>query len=84
MSDLKTIKTEIDEYALNSKKAPLEIIKVLEKFYFNKAVSAEIKFYKNRTKKVTQITKELKISHRRFYKILDDKNIEYTKYKKSK
>lgn len=84
MRGLNAIKTEIDNYALNSGKSELEIVEALKNYYFNKAVTAEIKLYKKRKKKVAQITKDLKISHRRFYKILEDKKIEFAKYNKEK
>ncbi|VXB47071.1 conserved hypothetical protein [Maribacter litoralis] len=83
MKGLQQIKSEIDLFAINSNKTELEVVDALHKYYFNKAVTAEIKHYKKKTKKVAQITKDLKISHRRFYKILEDKKIAFTKYNKS-
>ncbi|MDF4220259.1 MULTISPECIES: hypothetical protein [Maribacter] len=84
MKGLQQIKYEIELLTSTSSKTELEVVDALQKYYFNKAVTAEIKLYKKKKKKVAQITKDLKISHRRFYKILEDKKIEFTKYNKSK
>ena len=84
MKGLQQIKTEIELLTSTSNKTELEIVDALHKYYFNNAVTAEIKLYKKKKKKVAEITKDLKISHRRFYKILEDKKVEFTKYNKSK
>ncbi|WP_036150745.1 hypothetical protein [Maribacter forsetii] len=84
MKGLQQIKSEIELLTSTSNKTELEVVAALHKYYFNKAVTAEIKLYKKKKKKVAQITKDLKISHRRFYKILEDKKVEFTKYNKSK
>jgi hypothetical protein len=84
MKGLQDIKSAIDLFVDNNNKSALEVVDALHKYYFNKAVTAEIKLYKKKKKKVAQITKDLKISHRRFYKILKDKKVEFTKYNKSK
>ena len=84
MKGLQDIKAEIDQYVSSTNKPALEVIEALNKHYFNKAVTAEIKLYKKKKKKVAEITKDLKISHRRFYKILEDKKVEFTKYNKTK
>ena len=84
MKGLQQIKSEIELLTSSNNKTELEVVDALHKYYFNKAVTAEIKLYKKKKKKVAQITKDLKISHRRFYKILEDKKVEFTKYKKSK
>ena len=84
MKGLQQIKSEIELLTSSSNKTELEVVDALHKYYFNKAVTAEIKLYKKKKKKVAQITKDLKISHRRFYKILEDKKVEFTKYNKSK
>ena len=84
MKGLQDIKAEIDQYVSSTNKPALEVIEALNKHYFNKAVTAEIQLYKKKKKKVAEITKDLKISHRRFYKILEDKKVEFTKYNKSK
>lgn len=84
MKGLQEIKSEIDQLVSSNGKTELEVVDSLHKYYFNKAVTAEIKLYKKKKKKVAQITKDLKISHRRFYKILEDKKVEFTKYNKSK
>lgn len=83
MQGLTRIKEEIDAYVSESKHTELDVLEALKKYYFNKAVTAELKLYKKKTKKVAQITKDLKISHRRFYQILEDKKIEHTRYDKS-
>ncbi|MGO4920015.1 hypothetical protein [Maribacter spongiicola] len=84
MKGLQEIKSEIEQLVSTNGKTELEVVDALYKYYFNKAVTAEIKLYKKKKKKVAQITKDLKISHRRFYKILEDKKVEFTKYNKSK
>ncbi|WP_405411733.1 hypothetical protein [Maribacter sp. Asnod1-A12] len=84
MKGLQQIKSEIELLTNSNNKTELEVVDALHKYYFNKAVTAEIKLYKKKKKKVAQITKDLKISHRRFYKILEDKKVEFTKYNKSK
>ncbi|MDO1512850.1 hypothetical protein Q2T41_09305 [Maribacter confluentis] len=83
MKGLQEIKRAIDHYVETNNKTALEVVAALEKHYFNKAVTEEIKLYKKKKKKVAQITKDLKISHRRFYKILEDKKVAFTKYNKS-
>ncbi|WP_133759006.1 hypothetical protein [Gelidibacter sediminis] len=82
MSNLKNIKTEIEKYASNSNLTELQIVEKLEKHFFDKKVRANLKLYKKGTKKVSDITKDLKISPRKFYAILQKKNIEHKKYNK--
>tara|TARA_R110002051_G_scaffold115026_1_gene188007 strand:+ start:2158 stop:2427 length:270 start_codon:yes stop_codon:yes gene_type:complete len=84
MKGLQEIKSAIDLYVDGTNKSALEVVDTLNNFYFNKAVTAEIKLYKKKKKKVAQITKDLRISHRRFYKILEDKKVEFTRYNKDK
>ena len=84
MKGLQEIKTAIDLYVDDTNTSALKVVDALHKYYFNKAVTAEIKLYKKKKKKVAEITKDLKISHRRFYKILEDKKVEFTKYNKTK
>lgn len=83
MSNLKDIKSGIDNYANNSKLTELQIVAKLEKHYFDKKVNENLKLYKKGKKKVSEITKDLKISPRKFYAILEKKNITHQKYKKS-
>ncbi|WP_194768364.1 hypothetical protein [Tamlana sp. I1] len=83
MSNLKDIKSEIEKYANDSNLTELQIVEKLEKHYFDKKVNANLKLYKLGKKKVREITKDLKISHRKFYQILEKKNIGYKKYNKS-
>jgi len=82
MSPLKNIKSEIESYASNSNLTELQIVEKLEKYFFNKKVNENLKLYKKGKKKVSEITKDLKISPRKFYAILENKNIEHKKYKK--
>lgn len=82
MSSLSSIKSEIEAYASNSNLTELQIVERLEKFYFNKKVNENLKLYKKRKKKVSEITKDLQISPRKFYAILEKKKIEHTKYNK--
>lgn len=82
MSSLSNIKSEIEKYMNNSNLTELQVIKKLESHYFNKKVNENLKLYKKGTKKVSEITKDLKISPRKFYAILEKKKIEHKKYKK--
>ena len=82
MSSLSNIKLEIEKYANESNFTELQIVEKLEKYFFNKKVNVNLKLYKKGKKKVSEITKDLKISPRKFYAILEQKNIHHTKYKK--
>ncbi|AUS06375.1 hypothetical protein [Pseudotamlana carrageenivorans] len=82
MSSLKDIKSEIEKYAKESNLTELQIIEKLKKHYFNKKLNDNLKLYKKGQKKVSDITKDLKISPRKFYGILKTKNIEFKKYNK--
>ena len=82
MSNFKDIKSEIEKYANESNLNELQIVAKLEKHYFDKKVNENLKLYKKGKKKVSEITKDLKISPRKFYGILENKNIEHKKYKK--
>ncbi|WP_254712616.1 hypothetical protein [Polaribacter sp. R2A056_3_33] len=82
MSNLKDIKSEIEKYANDSNLTELQIVKKLEKHYFDKEVNKNLTLYKKGKKKVSEITKDLKISPRKFYAILEKKKIEHKKYKK--
>ena len=84
MRNLSNIKIEIENYANESNLTELQIVEKLEKHYFNKKINENLKLYKKGKKKVSEITKDLKISPRKFYAILEQKNIEHTKYNKSK
>ena len=83
MSNLKDIKSEIERYASGSNLTELKIVEKLEKHYFDKKVNENLKLYKKGKKKVSEITKDLKISPRKFYGILEKKSIRYKKYNKS-
>lgn len=72
MSNLTNIKSEIEKYANDSNLTELQIVEKLEKHYFDKKGK----------KKVSDITKDLKISPRKFYAILKKKKIGHKKYKK--
>lgn len=82
MSNLINIKSEIKKYANNSNLTELQIVEKLEKYYFNKKVIKNLKLYKKGKRKVSEITKDLKISPRKFYAILEKNKIEFKKYKK--
>ena len=84
MSNLTNIKSEIEKYVNNSNLTELQIVEKLEKHYFNKKVNENLKLYKKGKKKVSEITKDLKISPRKFYAILEQKKIEHKKYNKQK
>ncbi len=82
-NNLSKIKSELETYASESNLTELQVIDKLKGFYFNKEVNENLKLYKKRKKKVSEITKDLKISPRRFYAILEKKKVEHTKYKKT-
>lgn len=82
MSYLSNIRLEIENYANDSNLTEFQIVEKLEKYYFNKKVNDNLKLYKKGKKKVSEITKDLKISPRKFYAILENKKIEHKKYKK--
>lgn len=81
--DLTQLKTELETCAVASNLTELQIIDKLKTYYFNKEVTENLKLYKKRKKKVREITKDLKISPRKFYAILEKRKIEHTKYNKS-
>ena len=82
MSNLSNIKSEIENYANDSNLTELQIVEKLEKHYFDKNVTENLKLYKKGKKRVSDITKDLKISPRKFYAILEKKKIGHKKYKK--
>lgn len=84
MSNLTTIKSEIEKCANESNLTELQIVVKLENHFFNKKVNENLKLYKKGKKKVSDITKDLKISPRKFYAILANKKIEHKKYNKEK
>ncbi|WP_456441594.1 hypothetical protein [Psychroserpens sp.] len=82
-ANLKEVKFQIENYASESNLSELEVIDKLKDYYFNKEVTKNLNFYKKKNKKVREITKDLKISHRKFYALLEKKNIEFKKYKRA-
>ena len=82
MSNLSNIKLEIEKYANHSNLTESQIVEKLEAHYFNKKVNENLKLYKKGKKKVSDITKDLKISPRKFYAILQKKKIVHKKYNK--
>lgn len=82
MGSLSNIKLEIEKYANESNFTELQIVEKLEKYFFNKKFNENLKLYKKGKKKVSEITKDLKISPRKFYATLENKNVEHKKYKK--
>jgi hypothetical protein len=82
-NNLSKVKSELETYASESNLTELQIVDKLKDYYFNKEVNENLKLYKKRNKKVSEITKDLKISPRRFYAILEKKKVEHTKYKKA-
>ncbi|TXE16723.1 hypothetical protein ES692_11730 [Psychroserpens burtonensis] len=83
-NSLSKIKSELETYARESNVTELQIIDQLKEYYFNKEVNENLKLYKKSKKKVSEITKDLRISPRKFYAILEKKKVEHTKYKKAK
>ena len=81
MPNLSNIKTEIEKYVGESNLTELQVLEKLKNHYFNNEVNKNLKLYKKGKKKVADITKDLKISPRKFYAILEKKNISHTKVK---
>jgi hypothetical protein len=79
---MKHIKQAIEAYASVSGLQESKIVKKLDTHYFNKRVNENLKLYKKQKKKVSDITKDLKISPRKFYAILEKKKIAHKKYNK--
>lgn len=84
MSSISNIREAIEAYAVTSGMSESKIVEKLEAHYFNKRVNENLKLYKKGKKKVSDITKDLKISPRKFYAILEKKKIVHKKYNKSK
>jgi len=82
MTSMSQIKDAIEAYASQSGIQESQIVKKLEAHYFNKRVNENLKLYKKGKKKVSDITKDLKISPRKFYAILEKKKIAHKKYNK--
>ena len=81
-NNLTLIKAEIEKYASESNLTELQVIEKLKISFFNKKVTKNLNLYKKGKKKVSEITRDLKISPRKFYAILEKKKIEHTKYNK--
>ncbi|MUU76899.1 hypothetical protein [Winogradskyella endarachnes] len=79
---LSDLKLEVELYAKESNLTEIQVLEKLKDFYFNKNVNENLKLYKKKTKKVKEITRDLGISPRKFYAILEKKKIEHKKYKK--
>ncbi len=84
MSSISNIREAIEAYAVTSGMSESKIVEKLETHYFNKRVNENLKLYKKGKKKVSDITKDLQISPRKFYAILEKKKIVHKKYNKSK
>lgn len=82
-NSLSKVKFELETYASASNLTELQIVDKLKNYYFNKEVNENLKLYKKRKKKVSEITRDLKISPRRFYAILEKKKVKHTKYNKT-
>ena len=81
--NLSQLKTELELYASTANMTELQVVQKLNDYYFNKKVNDNLKLYKKGKKKVSEITKDLKISPRRFYAILEKKKVQHTKYNKT-
>ncbi|MFK7834524.1 MAG: hypothetical protein AB8B52_14725 [Winogradskyella sp.] len=81
--NLSKVKSEIEKLALEANVTELQIVDQLNDFFFNKKVNENLKLYKKGKKKVSDITKDLKISPRKFYAILEKKKIQHKKYNKT-
>jgi len=82
MSSMKHIKEAIEAYSSASGLQESKIVEKLDAHYFNKRVNDNLKLYKKGKKKVSDITKDLRISPRKFYAILEKKKIIHKKYNK--
>ncbi|QRM89793.1 hypothetical protein FG167_11330 [Lacinutrix sp. WUR7] len=82
-NNLSKITSELEDYAQASNLTELQVVKKLNDYYFNKKVNENLKLYKKGKKKVSAITKDLKISPRKFYAILEKKKIQHKKYNKT-
>ena len=82
-TNFNNLKSELEKYAIASNKTELQVVDQLKDHYFNKRVNENLKLYKKGKKKVSEITKDLKISPRKFYAILKKKNIEHKPYNKT-
>lgn len=82
-TNFNNLKSELEKYAIASNKTELQVVDQLKDHYFNKRVNENLKLYKKGKKKVSEITKDLKISPRKFYAILKKKNIEHKTYNKT-
>ena len=80
--NLSEVKLVIENFASESNLTELQVIAKLKEYYFNKKVNENLKLYKQGKKKVREITKDLNMSPRKFYAILEKKKIQYNKYKK--
>ena len=83
MTQLSKLKSELELYAQEKNLTELQVVEKLSAYYFNKKVNDNLKLYKKGKKKVSAITKDLKISPRKFYAILEEKNIPHKKYNKT-
>ena len=83
-TNLTNVKKELESYANQSGLTEMQVLDKLKDYYFNKEVNKNLKLYKKGKKKVSEINRDLRISSRKFYAILEKKNISYTKYNKSK
>lgn len=81
--NLSKAKTEIEQLSSDSNLTELQIVAKLNDYFFNKKVNENLKLYKKGKKKVSDITKDLKISPRKFYAILEKKKVQHKKYNKS-
>ncbi|WP_452228783.1 MULTISPECIES: hypothetical protein [unclassified Lacinutrix] len=82
-NNLSKITTELENYAQERNLTELQVIEKIKDHYFNKKVNENLKLYKKGKKKVSEITKDLKISPRKFYAILEKKKIQHKKYNKT-
>jgi len=78
---LSKIKLEIKEYVKENNISELEVLEKLKEFYFEKEVNKNLKLYQKGKKKVSDITKDLKISPRKLYAIIAAKDIKHIKKK---
>lgn len=81
MPTLSKVKLEIEDYVSKTNLTEVQVLEKLKAYYFNKEVNKNLQLYKKGKKKVAEITKDLKISPRKFYAILEEKKIQHTKAK---
>ncbi|MDB2384899.1 hypothetical protein N9V96_00330 [Polaribacter sp.] len=83
MTPLTKLKEDIQKLSKDTNQTELEIVEKLQKYFYNKDLNKKLKRYKEGKVKVKDLQRELRISPRKFYQLLEEKNIAYKKYNKN-